>query len=88
MIEFKGKLLVRRAVNSDGKPVLVIAGVVETNAPIDQFDPNDEMWAAHIGVLDAIKFVNKDGMDFSPEDFIENHEGVQNKERWTHAPSK
>jgi len=88
MIEFKGKLLVRRAVNSDGKPVLVIAGVVEPNVPIDQFDPKDEMWAAHIAVIDAIKFLNADGMHFSPEDFIENSEGVQNKERWTHAPSK
>lgn len=83
MVEFKGKLLIRRATTTDGKSVLVVTGVVEPNCPIDKFDPKDEMWAAHLLVLDSVRFVNEAGHHFSPEDFIENVNGIQDAGKWT-----
>jgi hypothetical protein len=83
MTEFKGKLLIRRATTPEGKQVLVIAGVVEPTTPIEEFDGRDEMWAAHLLVMDSIKFVNEKNQHFSPEDFLENANDVQNKDKWS-----
>jgi hypothetical protein len=83
VIELRGKILVRRATTSDGKFVLVVAGVLDSNIPIESFDPRDEMWATILQVDEkTIRFVNENNMHFSPEDFLENAGDVQNKDRW------
>lgn len=83
MIEFKGKLLLRRSKTESGKPVLIICGVVEPNVPVEKFDDRDEMWAVHLLALDHVEFLNTSQHQFSPEDFLENVDDIQNKTKWT-----
>lgn len=63
-------------------PVLVICGVVDSNLDLDEIDDRDEMWAAHLVVNEHIAFVNEHNQHFSPEDFLENVDDIQDKSNW------
>ena len=71
MERLKGKLLVRRS-NVNGKPVLVIVGIMTPSEPIENYSDRDEMWGVELGVLDVKKLEGTgNGLPFSPEDFLE-----------------
>lgn len=80
----RGNLLVRRAVSRSGKPVLVVCGILEEDAGSEPIavDPRDEKWAVRLCVTNSLKFVSDAGLQFSPEDFLENANQEANGPHW------
>jgi hypothetical protein len=72
MEQFKGKLLVRRSRDKQGKDVLIFVGIMTPNEPIENYSSRDEMWGVHLMVVDAKKLEGTgNGLPCSPEDFLE-----------------
>ncbi len=70
-IILRGKFLIRRAKTKNGKECLVVTGIAIPNIPLDNIDPNDEMWATNMVVSGGRRYFGKDVGSFSPEDFLE-----------------
>lgn len=81
-MNFKGKLLLRTAINSQtNKPMLIVCGWLIPEKTIE-VDKKDEMWAVDLEIKDARKFINVNKLNFSPEDFLENVDNIQNPDLW------
>jgi hypothetical protein len=82
-MEFAGKALVRPATLPGGRKAVVITGVFYTDAETQaSLDDRDEMWAMRFSVTEQRRFVNDRNINVSPEDFLENLNGVQDKKNW------
>lgn len=76
--KFKGKCLIRRS----GEYV-VICGAFLPSKNINTFSKNDEMWSVEFEVKQVAKFEGRSNTGaFSPEDFLENCNEIQNPEFW------
>ena len=95
-VKLLGRCLLRRVKMTNGQDALMVCGVflplsipnekfVPNGVTIDLFDPKDEMWVTEIELAadKSIKFVNADNLQFSPEDFLANEDGIQDNKKWT-----
>lgn len=81
-----GKCLVRRAIiETTNEPAIMVCGsfIPIYGTSIENFNDRDEMWSVEFEVKKAIKYINSDFLQFSPEDFLENLKDIQNPKRWT-----
>jgi len=85
---FLGKCLVRRARDSEGKPVVILCGVFRPEFDVESIDDRDEMWAVRFQELSSKRFVNTNVLHCSPEDFLRNYNDVQDPANWELKPEK
>ena len=76
----KGKLtksLARLSRTHAGEPVLVMVSIVPLTDPEAQEIKQDEMWVGRMDFRPSQELTLREGVEFSPEDWLENQNGVQ-----------
>lgn len=81
MESFKGKFLMRRAKNG---PIIVCGVATMPEGEVEKICDADEMWVMECLVSDVIKFKPHPGStgNYSPEDFLVNHNAIMHPMSW------